>query len=115
MRGTNVIDATFTCTDKLGSGGQAKCWYATDNQKRGVAVKVFKNYPAGAAFNDEVTVYKFLGLVTQDNAHPNLIRMLHHNPDGLQVFDKLNYQRACAYIVLEDIPGGDFLEYCSRV
>ena len=106
MRGTNVIDATYTCTDKLGSGGQAKCWYATDNHKRGVAVKVFKNYPGGKPFEDEVAIYKFLDLVTQDNAHPNLIKMLNCNSNGLQVFEELNYQRACAYIVLEEIPGG---------
>ncbi len=54
LRGRNVLDDTYTCTDELDEGGQAICWYATDNEHRGVAVKVFKNYPGGAAFNDEV-------------------------------------------------------------
>jgi hypothetical protein len=82
LRGRNVIDATYICTDKLGSGGQAKCWYATDNEHRGVAVKVFKKYPGGKPFDEEVQIYKFLGLDTPENAHPNLIRMIHYNPNG---------------------------------
>ena len=53
----NVIDAIFTCTDVLGSGGQARCWYATDKEHRGVAVKVFFNYPGGDAFDEEVHIY----------------------------------------------------------
>ena len=80
LRGRNVLDDTYTCTDELDEGGQALCWYATDNEHRGVAVKVFKNYPGGDAFNDEVQIYEFLG------AHANLVRMLHNNPNGLQVF-----------------------------
>ena len=78
--GENVLDATYTCTDVLDSGGQARCWYATDNEHRGVAVKVFFNHPGGAAFNDEVQIYQFLG------EHANLVRMIANNPDGLQVF-----------------------------
>ena len=110
LRGRNVLDATYTCTDILSDeGGQAICWYATDNEHRGVAVKVFKNYPGGAAFNDEVQIYEFLG------AHANLVRMLHNNPNGLQVFEEPNYQRNRAYIVLEEIPGGSFFQYVSRV
>ena len=76
----NVLDATYTCTDVLDSGGQARCWYATDNAHRGVAVKVFFKHPGGAAFNDEVQIYQFLG------EHANLVRMIDNNPDGLQVF-----------------------------
>ena len=113
MKGRNFIDATYTCTDKLGSGGSAKCWYATDKEHRGVAVKVFKNYPGGAPFDEEVRIYQVLGLDAHDNAHHNLIRMLHHNPNGQQIFDEPNYQRACAYIVLEEIPGGELRQYVS--
>ena len=83
MKGENVIDATYTCTDELGSGGQAKCWYATDEEHREVAVKVFKKYPGGKAFDEEVQIYKDLGLDTPENAHPNLIRMIYNNPKGL--------------------------------
>jgi hypothetical protein len=57
LRGRNVLDATYTCTDILGDGGQARYWYATDNEHRGVAVKVFKKYPGGDAFDEEVRIY----------------------------------------------------------
>ena len=76
----NVLDATYRCTDVLDSGGQARCWYATDYQNRGVVVKVFFSYPGGAAFDEEVQIYQFLG------EHANLVRMIDNNPDGLQVF-----------------------------
>ena len=45
LMGENVLDTTYTCTDILGSGGQSICWYATDNEHKGVAVKVFKKHP----------------------------------------------------------------------
>jgi hypothetical protein len=57
LSGRNVLDATYTCTDVLDRGGKATCWYATDNKHRGVAVKVFENYPGITAFNDEVQIY----------------------------------------------------------
>ena len=52
LEGINVIDDTYTCTDIQGSGGQAICWYAADKEYRGVAVKVFKIYPGGSAFEE---------------------------------------------------------------
>ncbi len=81
LRGRNVLDATYTCTDVLEDGGNARFWHGTDNQHRNVAVKVFNMYPGGESFNTEVQIYEFLG------AHESLIRMLHHNPNGHQVFD----------------------------
>ena len=62
LEGRNVLDTNYTCTDILGDGGQARCWYATDKEHRGVAVKVFKNYPGGDAFDEEVNIYRTLGL-----------------------------------------------------
>jgi hypothetical protein len=41
--------------------------------------------------------------------------MIDNNSDGLQVFQEPNYQRNRSYIVLEDIPGGSFFQYISRV
>ncbi len=58
LTGRNVIDAKYTCTDIIFDGGQAKCWFGTDNEHRTVAVKVFKSFPGGEAFTDEVAIYQ---------------------------------------------------------
>ena len=107
----NVLDGIYTCTEILGKGGQAKCWYASDPQHRDFAIKVFKNHPAGNAFDEEVRIYETLG------EHANLVRYVDSRQNGLQVFTKLNpiYQRNCAYIVLQDIPGGAYFDYVARV
>ena len=57
LRNRNVLDATYTCTDVLEDGGQARCWYGTDNEHRDFAVKVFFRYPGGEAFDEEVRIY----------------------------------------------------------
>ena len=91
LEGRNVLDATYTCTDILGSGGQSICWYAADKEYRGVAVKVFKIYPGGDAFDEEVNIYRTLGLGAQDLPHPHLVRMLDYKANGEQKFHKPNF------------------------
>ncbi len=72
LRNRNVLDATYTCTDVLGDGGQARCWYATDQEHRGVAIKVFFDYPGGNNFEEEVKIYDILG----PGPHANLVSKL---------------------------------------
>ena len=74
-----LIDDEYSCYQTQGEGGQGTCWYAIDKNMNDVAVKVFlkETEKAKLELATEIELYKIVG------EHKNLIKLLHHNPQGV--------------------------------